>query len=737
MAWSETMIPRRCSKVACSLEDADCACHRRGWDGEVVLLSSAGEITATYCSPAGAAAAHGITWQDAQRRCSSKALSKAKIESSTPPILRYATAWDAEIKRREAAKAAAEKRKVAQQAAAARSKDAAEAAAAAEAAMAALRKPAEWAQCSSCERWRLLPEGTSAASDAAWTCADVGVSCEKIQCSAEDPECECHAPGFDRAVVSVSPEGRVVETYCSPSGAGAATGMARSRAAECLNTRQVSKVNNVLRYAKDWAEEVRSRKAEIEAAEARPRVTCTLCRKVRVVPPGITIEDEEDWKCDDAPENWFAGASNTVVRRQRLSCETRECSTGMPHCPCQANMGRGVDQTREDGVIVRHCSIAACARALYPDAPDAELWKSNVVSCVEKGKPYAYDKDNDEKGGAFKGSKFSWARQDCAYCLSGANPETILLCDGWNCANEAHYHCAGLDAIPSGKWFCCEACEANPAPVARRAPNGGDGTRTTRCGECEGCLAEECGTCKFCLDKPSRGGKNTLRRPCVLRQCEAVLVNYDDTRRRWGSGLSGGASATQGGSGGGASATTDAPREEEESPGPGTRVWALFDDDSLCQSWWGGTIISISGVAEEMRYDVVFDDGERQGVYAAHVFHSPPDDPLPVSGPNAKAKALLEKALPKPKPRAPRKRPAPKQRPAAADAPPPRPQMPTGNCPVCYEPFSDDVKSFNCGHHLCGTCSEALARHKAEQGVNTTRQGVQVSCPLCRKRARV
>ena len=709
------MIPRRCSKVACSLEDADCACHRRGWDGEVVLLSSAGAITATYCSPASAAAAHGMTWQDAQRRCSSKALSKAKIESSTPPILRYATAWDAEIKRREAAKAAAEKRKVAQQAAAARSKDAAEAAAAAEAAMAALRKPAEWAQCSACERWRLLPEAASAASDA-WTCADVGVSCEKAQCAAENPECECHAPGFslDREVVSVSPEGRVVERYCSAQGAGAALGMARSRAAECLNTKQVSKVNNVLRYAKDWAEELRSRAAARDAASARPRVTCTLCRKVRVVPPGITIEDEEDWKCDDAPENWFAG-SNTLMRRQRLSCETRECSTGQPFCSCQANMGRGVDQTRDDGVIVRHCSIAACARALYPDAPDADLWKSNVVSCVEKGKPYAYDKDNDEKGGAFKGSKFSWARQDCAYCLSGANPETILLCDGWNCANEAHYHCAGLDAIPSGKWFCCEACEANPAPEerARSAPTG---DRRGRCGACDGCLADECGTCKWCLDQTKRGGPNTLRRPCIFRRCEQV---YDDSKARFRAAR-------------GSTSTTHA---EEPEPGPGTRVWALFDDDSLPQSWWGGTIISISGVADEMRYDVVFDDGERQGVYAAHVFHSPPDERLPVSGPNAKAKAVLEKALPKPP--APRKRPAPKKRPAAA-AEPPRPQMPTGNCPVCYEPFrSGEVKSFNCGHHLCGTCSEALARHKAEQGVNTTRQGVQVSCPLCRKRARV
>ena len=52
-----------------------------------------------------------------------------------------------------------------------------------------------------------------------------------------------------------------------------------------------------------------------------------------------------------------------------------------------------------------------------------------------------------------------------------------------------------------------------------------------------------------------------------------------------------------------------APRWDDADPGPGTRVWALFDDDSLCQSWRGGTIISISGIGEELRYDVVFDDG--------------------------------------------------------------------------------------------------------------------------------
>ena len=320
------------------------------------------------------------------------------------------------------------------------------------------------------------------------------------------------------------------------------------------------------------------------------------------------------------------------------------------------------------------------------------------------------------------------------------------MCDGWNCANEAHFHCAGLDAIPSGRWFCCDACEQNPAPEvrSRSAPTG---DRRGRCGACDGCLAVECGTClrrcptyfisafvkiwqkhgftddlhtgKYCLDQTKRGGANTLRRPCILRRCEQV---YDDSKARF--------RAARG---------ATAPAEEPDEPGPGTRVWALFDDESLSQSWWGGTIISISGISEESRYDVVFDDGERQGVYAAHVFHSPPDEPLPVSGPNAKAKALIEKILPK---RA--VKPPPRKRPAAAGATPSRPGLnslpspaPTGNCPVCYEPFSDDVKSFNCGHHLCSTCGEALARHKAEQGVNTTRQGVQVSCPLCRKKARV
>lgn len=715
-AWSCSDINIACSKVACSLEDADCLCYMRDSRWDVVLLSSAGAITATYCSPAGAAAALGITWQDAQRRCSSKGSSKARIETAVPPVLRYATAWADEFKRREAASATAEKRRAAQQAAAARRKDVSEAAAAADAAMAALAKPAEWAQCSACEKWRVLPEGISSATlSDAWTCADIGFACSKVACSlVESADCECHAPGFDREVVSVSPEGQVVATYCSPWGAGFAHGMARDRAVGCINSKQVSKVTAVLRDARAWAEEVRSRKAERDAAAQRPRVTCTLCRKTRVVPPGVTIDDQEGWTCADAPDDWLRGATSGFLKNKniRLSCKTRQCSTGMSYCPCQAGNGRGVDQTSDDGVVVRHCSIAACARSLYPDAPDSDLWKSNVISAIEKGRPYA-NKD-DQRGGAFKGLTFMWARQDCAYCASGANPDSILLCDGDNCANEAHFHCAGLDAIPSDQWFCCDACEANPAPVVRsRSAPAGD--RRGRCGECEGYLADDCGTCKFCLDQTKRGGPNTLRRPCILRRCEQV---YDDSRARF--------RLAQG------AATPTA--EEVDEPGPGSRVWALFDDASLTQAWWGGTIISISGVADEMRYDVVFDDGQRQGVYTAHVFHSPPDERLPVSGPNAKAKALLEKALPKP----PKRPAAVEATPPRPNASPPRPQTPTGNCPVYYEPFqSGDVKSFNCGHHLCGTCSEGLARHKAEEGVNTTRQGVQVSCPLCRKKARI
>ena len=65
--WTCGNIGVSCSKVECSLEDADCECHGRIVNSEVVLLSANGTITARYCSPAGAGAALGL---DASVICS-------------------------------------------------------------------------------------------------------------------------------------------------------------------------------------------------------------------------------------------------------------------------------------------------------------------------------------------------------------------------------------------------------------------------------------------------------------------------------------------------------------------------------------------------------------------------------------------------------------------------------------------------------------------------------------------
>ena len=47
--------------------------------------------------------------------------------------------------------------------------------------------------------------------------------------------------------------------------------------------------------------------------------------------------------------------------------------------------------------------------------------------------------------------------------------------------------------------------------------------KRTCCGVCEGCTAGDCGKCKYCKDNSSRGGPNTLRRPCVARHCRQLL----------------------------------------------------------------------------------------------------------------------------------------------------------------------------------------------------------------------
>ena len=43
--------------------------------------------------------------------------------------------------------------------------------------------------------------------------------------------------------------------------------------------------------------------------------------------------------------------------------------------------------------------------------------------------------------------------------------------------------------------------------------------RRTRCGNCEGCRAQECGECKPCLDMPKRGGTGKLCKRCIQREC--------------------------------------------------------------------------------------------------------------------------------------------------------------------------------------------------------------------------
>jgi len=46
--------------------------------------------------------------------------------------------------------------------------------------------------------------------------------------------------------------------------------------------------------------------------------------------------------------------------------------------------------------------------------------------------------------------------------------------------------------------------------------------RRARCGICPGCVAEECGVCRFCQDDVKKGGPGKLKKPCILRRCQAL-----------------------------------------------------------------------------------------------------------------------------------------------------------------------------------------------------------------------
>ncbi len=111
-------------------------------------------------------------------------------------------------------------------------------------------EPVSWAQCVSCDKWRVVDADTAAlaALSPSWTCADGGVTCSKMACSAEDPNCECHQRDWDRNVLLVSPARCVLARYCSPRGAGAAHGMSKQTVERCCHV-SASETENVFRYA--------------------------------------------------------------------------------------------------------------------------------------------------------------------------------------------------------------------------------------------------------------------------------------------------------------------------------------------------------------------------------------------------------------------------------------------------------------------------------------------------------
>jgi hypothetical protein len=52
----------------------------------------------------------------------------------------------------------------------------------------------------------------------------------------------------------------------------------------------------------------------------------------------------------------------------------------------------------------------------------------------------------------------------CMVCETFGDESQLLLCDG--CTQSCHVHCAGLDSIPAGSWFCYD-CQSDPQVIFR------------------------------------------------------------------------------------------------------------------------------------------------------------------------------------------------------------------------------------------------------------------------------
>jgi hypothetical protein len=152
--------------------------------------------------------------------------------------------------------------------------------------------PASWVQCVACDKWRVVDADTAVlAASSSWTCADGGVTCSKMACSADNPDCECHRRDWDREVLLVSPTGCVLARYCSPRGAGAVRGMSKVTVERYCNV-SASKTQNVFRYASGFKAELLRYEvsatmdrmiAEVSRVDDQPTIVPTAPQKRRRV----------------------------------------------------------------------------------------------------------------------------------------------------------------------------------------------------------------------------------------------------------------------------------------------------------------------------------------------------------------------------------------------------------------------------------------------------------------------